>query len=177
VPDYSLILNRRFLAFMAIVLVISLMAVLYRRRGAAALEHHLFTALVLMGSTVFLLGVSQEAWSYYEHQKEALYQAVDRGTISQGDFHPLYTSLKNRSQLVLSLLWGACSILAVVAGIVRRFRPIRLFGIGLFAVAIGKVFAVDIWSLQQIYRIISTIVLGSLLLVVAFLYQRLKARG
>ena len=172
VPDYTLILNRRFLAFIAIVLVLGVMAFLYRQRGVAALELHLFTALVLAACTVFLIGASQEAWSYYDHRKEALYLAVDREEIRLADFNPLYTSLKNSSQLILSLLWGICSILAVIAGIVWRFRPIRLFGIGVFAVAIGKVFLLDIWSLQQIYRIISTIALGSLLLVVAFLYQR-----
>ena len=174
VPDYTLVFNRRFLAFLAISAIIGLVALLYRKRPGAAVEWGLLTPLVLVAYTVLMIGASQEAWSYYDHQQAGLYLAVEREEIELADFHKLSTSITNRGQLVISLLWGVGSILAIVAGIIRRYRPIRLFGMGLFVLAIAKVFMVDIWALEQIYRIISTIALGSFLLGVAFLYQRFK---
>jgi uncharacterized membrane protein len=39
-----------------------------------------------------------------------------------------------------------------------------------------KVFFVDLSSLEKLYRIISFIVLGVILLAVSFLYQRLRQR-
>jgi uncharacterized membrane protein len=43
-----------------------------------------------------------------------------------------------------------------------------------FAVTIVKVFAVDLAELDRLYRVASIIGLGVLLLVTAFLYQRLR---
>ncbi len=77
-------------------------------------------------------------------------------------------------QVALSILWSGYSIAAVVAGIRFRFRPIRVLGIGLFFVTILKVFSIDIWSLERLDRIISTITLGLILLGAAFLYQRFR---
>jgi len=176
IPDYVLILNRRFLAFLAIVAVVGLIALLYARaRSSSPSEAQLAPSLVLLASALFVIGSSQEAWTYYDHQLAELNLAFAREELDQAGFDGRRESLMNSQQLTLSLVWGLCSILSVVAGLMRRFRPIRLFGIGLFVVAIIKVFFVDIWLLEQLYRIISTIALGGLLLGVAFLYQRFKA--
>jgi uncharacterized membrane protein len=48
--------------------------------------------------------------------------------------------------------------------------------LGLLGVTIIKVFLVDMASLRTIYRIISFIVLGGVLLAVSFLYQRYRQR-
>ena len=183
-PDYVLLLNRRFLAFLAIIAVMCLIAVLYRKAGAEPASHRdldpvlnpalLAPSLVMLAVGIFVIAISQEAWTYYGHQQAALNLTLAREQINNTDFYPLFQALSDRRQLTLSLLWGLCSILAVVAGLVKRFRPVRLFGIGLFALAIVKVFCIDIWRLEQLYRIISTVALGGLLLGVAFLYQRFK---
>ena len=86
----------------------------------------------------------------------------------------LVNEATNSRQLAWSLLWGIYSIAAVITGILRRYRPIRLFGIALFFLAILKVFLIDIWTLQRLHRILSVICLGVLLLAVAFLYERFK---
>jgi len=59
-------------------------------------------------------------------------------------------------------------------GLQKRYAPIRYFGIAVFAVTIVKVFAVDLADLDRLYRVASIIGLGILLLVTAFLYQRLR---
>jgi len=183
-PDYTLLLNRRFLAFLAVITIICLIAVLYRKSQAGArlrgdlgwsLNAALLPpALVMLSVGIFVIAVSQEAWTYFGHQQADLDLTLARERINSTDYYRSFQALSNRRQLTLSLVWGFCSILAVVAGLVKRFRPVRLFGIGLFVLAIVKVFCVDIWRLEQLYRIISTVALGGLLLGVAFLYQRFK---
>lgn len=51
---------------------------------------------------------------------------------------------------------------------------LRLFAIGLFALTIAKVFFVDLKSLERVYRVVSIIGLGTVLLLAAFLYQRYR---
>ncbi len=183
-PDYTLLFNRRFLAFLAVIALISLTAVLYwkvgsgqaPRRDLGSVLHPVLVslAMVMLATGIFVIALSQEAWTYYGHQQSDLSLDLMREQIDTTNYYRRFEALSNRRQLALSLVWGVCSILAVIAGLIRRFRPVRLFGIGLFVLTIVKVFSVDIWRLEQLYRIISTVALGGLLLGVAFLYQRFK---
>ena len=53
--------------------------------------------------------------------------------------------------------------------------PLRWFGLGLLALATAKVFLYDLASLDAVYRVMSFIVLGILLLLSAYAYRRLGA--
>ncbi len=61
---------------------------------------------------------------------------------------------------------------AVAAGLVRASAPLRWFGLGLLALATGKVFLYDLASLDAVYRVMSFIVLGILLLLSSYAYRR-----
>ena len=63
-------------------------------------------------------------------------------------------------------------MILLVVGIIRRSRPIRLAALGLLAIPIVKVFVYDVFTLEQVYRIIAFIGLGVLLLISAYLYHR-----
>jgi predicted membrane protein DUF2339 len=78
------------------------------------------------------------------------------------------------SQLALSGFWGALGFAAIVAGLVRRKRALRLGGLGLLALAVGKVFLVDLAHLESIWRVGSFLAIGLLLLAGAFAYQRAR---
>jgi uncharacterized membrane protein len=62
----------------------------------------------------------------------------------------------------------------IVAGIRRRYAPIRYLAMVILAVTILKVFTADLAELDQAYRVLSAIGLGVLLLIASFLYQRFK---
>ena len=64
---------------------------------------------------------------------------------------------------------------ALVVGLVRDERRLRLAGFGLLAIAVAKVFLFDLTTLESIYRVASFIALGLLLLTAAFAYQRLRS--
>jgi uncharacterized membrane protein len=77
-------------------------------------------------------------------------------------------------QLTVSVIWTLSSIALVAAGILKKFRPVRLMGITLFGITILKVFFVDLSNLQTLYRIISFILLGVILILVSYMYQRYR---
>jgi uncharacterized membrane protein len=76
------------------------------------------------------------------------------------------------SQLALSGFWALLGFVSLVAGLQRRRRALRLGGLALLALAVGKVFIVDLAALESIWRVGSFLGLGLLLLAGAFAYQR-----
>jgi uncharacterized membrane protein len=78
------------------------------------------------------------------------------------------------SQLALSGFWGALGFAAIVAGLLRRQRALRLGGLGVLTLAVGKVFLVDLANLESIWRVGSFLAVGLLLLAGAFAYQRVR---
>jgi uncharacterized membrane protein len=78
------------------------------------------------------------------------------------------------SQLALSGFWAVLGFAAIVVGLVQRKRGLRLGGLGVLTLAVGKVFLVDLAHLESIWRVGSFLVLGLLLLAGAFAYQRVR---
>jgi uncharacterized membrane protein len=85
------------------------------------------------------------------------------------------TALQKRAQVGLSILWAALGGASFAAGVARRIRQARIFGLGLLGLATAKVFIVDLSSLDASYRVLSFIGLGLLLLGSSYLYQRVIA--
>jgi uncharacterized membrane protein len=59
-------------------------------------------------------------------------------------------------------------------GMKYRFRTLRIISLTLFTVTLVKLFSVDIRNIPPGGKIAAFILLGVLLLVVSFMYQRLK---
>lgn len=79
-------------------------------------------------------------------------------------------------QVLLSAFWAATGFATVVYGLLREARGLRLAGLLLLGLAIGKVFLYDLAALDEIYRVLSFVALGLLLLAGAFAYQRVRAQ-
>lgn len=77
-------------------------------------------------------------------------------------------------QLVVSALWALAGTGMAVAGLRRRIPEARRAGLALLLVALGKVALYDLAALPSLYRVSSCIVLGLLLLLVAFAWQRMR---
>ncbi|MGI8595049.1 MAG: DUF2339 domain-containing protein [Solirubrobacteraceae bacterium] len=82
--------------------------------------------------------------------------------------------VRQQGQMLLSALWAAIGACAVVAGLRVDRRALRLGGLSLFALTVGKVFLYDLAALTSVYRVVSFIALGLLLLGAAFAYGRLR---
>ena len=74
--------------------------------------------------------------------------------------------------LSLSVLWAAYASVAIVLGIIKGSRWMRLAGITLLAVPVIKLFLFDIFVLELGYRVVAFMGLGGLLVAGGFLYQR-----
>ncbi|HEX5712306.1 MAG TPA: DUF2339 domain-containing protein [Solirubrobacterales bacterium] len=74
----------------------------------------------------------------------------------------------------LSAFWAAAGLGAVIVGMVRRSVNVRLGGLALLALVIGKVWTYDLAELEELPRALSFVALGLLLLAGAFAYQRFK---
>jgi uncharacterized membrane protein len=82
--------------------------------------------------------------------------------------------MRNKSSLYLSIFWLIYGIILVIFGIAMKNRVVRLGGMGLLLLAILKLFFYDLWELGTLYRIISSISLGVVLLGISFVYQKHK---
>jgi uncharacterized membrane protein len=83
-------------------------------------------------------------------------------------------ALLQQGQLQLSALWSVAGVVALMVGLRRDLREVRLAALGLLAATVAKVFLYDLSELTSVYRVASFIGLGLLLLLAAFAYQRLR---
>ena len=74
----------------------------------------------------------------------------------------------------LPILWGLCSFVFMWMGMQYRFRPLRIISLTLFTITLIKLFIFDIRNIPAAGKIAAFFCLGVLLLVVSFMYQRLK---
>jgi uncharacterized membrane protein len=81
--------------------------------------------------------------------------------------------LRRQSQVALSVVWAVLGGVGVAVGLVGAVASLRWFGLGLLALATGKVFLFDLAALDAVYRVMSFIVLGILLLLSSYAYRRL----
>ena len=76
-------------------------------------------------------------------------------------------------QYCYSTAWLAFGIALLAVGFFLRSQPARLLALGVITLTIAKVFIVDTASISGIYRALSVIGLGVVLLGIGWLYQRL----
>jgi uncharacterized membrane protein len=77
-------------------------------------------------------------------------------------------------KLGLSILWGSFSLMMIAIGIWKHKKHLRIGAIALFAVTLLKLFFYDISSYNTIAKTILFVLLGVLLLVISFLYNKYK---
>ena len=73
---------------------------------------------------------------------------------------------------LITISWSVLGSLVLAAGFALRERSYRLLGLVILAASVGRIFLVDVWQLDTIYRILSFLVLGVLLLAAGFVYNR-----
>jgi uncharacterized membrane protein len=74
--------------------------------------------------------------------------------------------------VALSVLWAVIGLAAVVVGFARHLRPLRYAALGLLGVTLAKILLVDLAQVRPVYRILSFLAVGGLLLCVSFVYHR-----
>ena len=72
----------------------------------------------------------------------------------------------------LTVAWSVTALVVLGAGLALRERVYRTGGFLILALAIGRIFLVDVWQLETLFRILSFLSLGGVLLLLGFLYSR-----
>jgi uncharacterized membrane protein len=122
-------------------------------------ERLAFGVVGLCANIVTLWALSCEVWDYWSPSG---FEDERRSDFAQ--------------QLGLSLLWTTYATALVAAGVRLKNRALRWQGLALLGLVAIKVFLYDLSSLEAIYRIVSFMVFGLLLLGVSFFYQRASPR-
>ena len=132
--------------------------------------------LIVAANVLAIVALSAQAAGYYEAKiAEELRRSV---VMSESDsFAERLLDLGLAKQLSLSVVWGLYASGMLIAGQKRRLRMLRLMGLALLSLTTLKVFIWDLSSLDRVYRIISFIMLGAILLVVSYFYQRSQQRA
>ena len=74
----------------------------------------------------------------------------------------------------LTVVWAVSSFFMIWLGMKYRYKPLRITALVLFGVTLIKLFMFDIRDIAPGGKIIAFILLGALLLIISFMYQRLK---
>ncbi|RRB01110.1 DUF2339 domain-containing protein [Larkinella rosea] len=74
----------------------------------------------------------------------------------------------------LPILWGVCAFVFMWVGLNRKNRQLRILSLSLFGLTIAKLFLYDIQGISEGGKIAAFISLGVLLLVISFMYQKIR---
>ncbi|MEO7299580.1 MAG: DUF2339 domain-containing protein, partial [Verrucomicrobiota bacterium] len=72
--------------------------------------------------------------------------------------------------------WAALALVLFILGLSLKERIYRWCGLVILGAAVGRVFLFDVWKLETIYRILSFMALGLVLLVLGFLYNKYQEK-
>jgi uncharacterized membrane protein len=185
-PWHVPVFNPTFAAFALLVALYFYAARLYTHDAALPEEERMVVpALVVIANVLAVVALSAEASGYFEARvaaaraqlppaptfaatpEEYSARVAEYARLSQ----PL-RDLELARQLSLSIIWALYGAGLLVVGRLRRARLLRLMALALLGLTTLKVFFFDLASLDRVYRIISFIALGLVLLTVSYLYQR-----
>lgn len=99
--------------------------------------------------------------------------ALGQNTLSMWDNY-LYA----KTQVVkigFPILWGCIAFVFLTIGIKKQQKDFRLAALILLAVTVIKLFTYDINNVSEAGKIIAFIILGIVLLIMSFMYQKIKA--
>ena len=130
---------------------------------------------------IFILGtLAFYAISSLISKKKELFPKVERKManvyIWVGSIFLFILVLIEAKSFWISILWTFLAAILLLVGFRLKNRTLRFQGLIIFGITIFKVFLVDTLELDTIYRTLSFIVLGIILLSISFVYSKYKDR-
>lgn len=155
-PARQFLLNERFATYAILIACLSAVISSARKRlsSVSSEERGLLGFLAVATNFFALFALSLELWDYFGRQSG------------------LGIDSRLAQHLSLSLLWTAYASVLIAFGIHGKSLLLRWQALSLFGFVVIKVFIYDSSFLERFYRIVSFFILGLVLLVVSFLYQR-----
>lgn len=171
-PWHVFVFNRTIGVFAVFIAAIWLIVRTYARSAEEFEEEPVvYPVAIVVANVLAIIALSTQAAGYYEAKIAEEVGRAGAEALTAG----ASTSLRNLAlakQLSLSVVWGLYASGLFIAGRIRRLRLLRVMALALLSVTTLKAFIWDLSSLDRAYRIISFIMLGAILLVVSYFYQR-----
>jgi len=82
--------------------------------------------------------------------------------------------LKQTSKIGYPIIWGLSSLIIMIVGLRKKNKMLRIISLSVFGVILLKLFMFDIQDVSAGGKTAAFIILGIILLLVSFLYQKLK---
>ncbi|WP_241489167.1 DUF2339 domain-containing protein [Chryseobacterium indologenes] len=101
-----------------------------------------------------------------------IYHTYILGTVRDISF--LYTAKEHFSMLYLPIIWTILACVFIYTGLKRNSSEYSKIGFTLIGIMILKLYGHDVWEMDNVSRIVAFIILGVLLLLGSFTFQRLK---
>jgi uncharacterized membrane protein len=163
--------NTGFGTWLAVIVALAAAHALVRRlpEGDAVpwLDGAASVLLALLGLVLLFGLLTGETW--------ATFGQTSRAAVAAGDAAGALRA-RRLGGLALSVLWTAFATGLLAAGLAVRDRPLFYAAYALFAATAGKVVLVDLATLPTLYRMLSFLALGVLLLAGAWLNLRFRER-
>jgi uncharacterized membrane protein len=115
----------------------------------------------LLISIVCILTVSFELYRIYIFLNNTTYQNI-------------FQLQEHFSILYLPIIWAVLSCGFIFAGLKKNIPELNKIGFGLLGITILKLYLYDVWQMDNISRIIAFIILGIILLLSSFMFQKFK---
>ncbi|HEY2459978.1 MAG TPA: DUF2339 domain-containing protein [Candidatus Acidoferrum sp.] len=160
IPAPTFIFNARFATYLVIIacLAAALFFARDHRDDLDDTEQSVLGIFAVATNGYALVALSLELWDLFGHTPSL---GIDRGLAQH---------------LALSVLWTVYACVLILTGVKRDSALLRWQALVLFGLVVIKVFLYDSSYLERFYRIVSFLILGLVLLVVSFLYQRKMAQ-
>lgn len=191
-PQNALVIfNQVFLTFIFAIIIsyvsVFLFKFILKKEEEVALSQtkQVVAILIIVANFLTIFSISREIGFYHKEQITFIEKKIisaetnteSRNYLSEQNNDKYYNEInkiKNRSSVSLSIFWLSYGIGLMIFGIIGKRKGMRIGGIILLSVAILKLFFYDLWNLGTLYRIISSIILGVVLLLISFAYQKYK---
>lgn len=144
-----------------------------------------YVCFALFGTVLFLTHQLLKTESFQKFSISGMYTGciihffilvvLSNELVHLNDSGELYPSSHNAVyKLGFTALWGIYSFALIAFGIFKKNKIMRISSISLFGITLLKLLIYDTWDLSTGYKVIAYMLLGIILLVVAFLYQKFK---
>jgi uncharacterized membrane protein len=91
-----------------------------------------------------------------------------------GLYSPLISEKMGLS--LISAAWALQAVVVIWIGLVTRNSSLRYMGFVLFGLAIGKALLIDMSGMEKVYRMVSFIACGLLMVVAGYFYHRYSSK-
>ncbi|MCL8537512.1 DUF2339 domain-containing protein [Chryseobacterium gallinarum] len=90
------------------------------------------------------------------------------------DISQYYVIKKHFNVLYLPIIWAILASIFIYTGLKKNIQEYNKIGFALIGMMVIKLYAYDVWQMDNISRISAFIILGIILLISSFTFQRLK---